>query len=102
MFKKLNKIIDLKLSILEKELKAYTERDPKKEWNLETGEKFNDLICKYPISEEELLFMSETVCKFVMYTRITNIDKYLFEDEEMTKPRILFKIRRDKDGSNRD
>lgn len=57
-----------------------------------SGEKFNDLICKHPISEEELLSMAETVCKFVDCTRITNINKYLFEDEEMMKPRILKNI----------
>lgn len=42
-----------------------------------------------PLSEEELLSISETVCKFVAITRITNIDKYLFEDSELTIPKYI-------------
>lgn len=57
-------------------------------WYLETGKKFNELIGKYPISEEELLSISETVCKFVEATRITNIDNYLFLDDKFMIPRL--------------
>ena len=96
MFNRISDLITDYLSTLEKELKLKTikirELDAKKKWDLEIGEKFNDLICKYAISEEELLSMAETVCKFVDCTRITNINKYLFEDEEMMKPRILKNI----------
>ena len=53
--------------------------------------KIIELICNYPISENELLSMVETVCKFVELTRITNIDKYLFEDKELEKPKKLKK-----------
>ncbi len=90
MFKKLNDILDLKLSLLKKQLKEYTERNPKKEWDLETGEKFNDLINRYAISEDELLSISETVCKFVTITRKTNIDEYLFIDKELERPRLPY------------
>lgn len=41
------------------------------------------------IFEDELLSISETVARFVTYTRKTNIDKYLFIDEEMQIPRII-------------
>jgi len=61
----------------------------KEQWHLETGKMFNDLLNNYPISEEELLSISETVCKFVAITRRTNIDKYLFEDNKLEKPRLI-------------
>jgi hypothetical protein len=93
MFKKLKDFLELQILILLKELEIKTKQlneiDIKKQWDLETGEKFNDLVCRYPISEDELLSMAETVCKFVMYTRITNINRYLFEDDKLEKPRIL-------------
>lgn len=56
MFKRISKIIADCLSILEKELEIIKNRELyiKKQWDLETEEKFNDLINKYPISEEEL------------------------------------------------
>lgn len=97
MFKKLAKILDLHIQVLLKQLEISTKKlsdaDSKKQWDLETGEKFNDLVCRYPISEDELLSMSETVCKFVMYTRLTNIDKYLFKDNELTMPKLPMDIR---------
>lgn len=89
MFKKLEQLIDLKLQLLEEKLKDFKERNVKKEWDIETGEKFNDLICQYAISEEELLSISETVCKFVTITRKTNIDKYLFLNGKLETPRII-------------
>jgi len=92
MFKRIIRYLDLQISILVKRLeiaiKEGNEVDAKKKWDLETGRMFNDLISKYPISEEDLLSMSETVCKFVTYTRITNIDKHLFKDKELTKPKL--------------
>lgn len=91
MFKKFIRYLDLEIQLLEKRLeialKMSNEADAKKQWDLETGAMFNDLISKYPILEEELLSISETVAKFVTLTRITNIDKYLFTDNELTQPR---------------
>lgn len=87
MFSKIKQFLDLHIQLLLKELeikiKTSTEIDVKKQWDIQTGEKFNELICKYAISEDELLSISETVCKFVPITRITNIDKYLFKDKEL-------------------
>lgn len=89
----MSQYLDLQIQLLLKELeikiKTSAEIDAKKNWDLETGAKFNDLICKYAISEDELLAISETVAKFVTCTRITNIDKYLFTDKELTQPRII-------------
>jgi hypothetical protein len=93
MFKKLLKILDLQIQILLKELeikiKNSNDIDVEKQWHLETGKMFNDLVSRYAISEEELLSISETVCKFVTITRRTNIDKYLFEDDKLERPRLI-------------
>lgn len=77
--------------ILSKELERLNKtlnEDVEEKWHIETGKKFNDLISKYPISEDELLSMAESVCKFVALTRITNIDEYLFKDNELKIPRL--------------
>jgi hypothetical protein len=93
MFKKLNKIFELHLLKIAKELEiinnSYTETERIKTYHAETGERFNDIINRYAISDEQLLSISETVARFVTYTRITNIDKYLFVDDEMQIPRII-------------
>jgi hypothetical protein len=92
MFKKLSRIIELYLLELENKLKTLNELSSKegivRQYNIETGEKFNDIINRYAISEDELLSISETVARFVTYTRKTNIDKYLFIDEEKQIPRL--------------
>lgn len=99
MFKKLSELISLKIANELKSMELWTKRiddlDIRKQWDLETGKIFNDLISNYPISEEELSAISETVCKFVQYTRITNIDKYLFLDKELENPRLPFMINND-------
>jgi len=95
MFKKIKEFLDLQIQLLLKQLeiaiKISNDIDARKQWNLETGRKFNDLISKYPISEDELLSISETVCDFVAVTRITNIKKYLFTDYDLKLPRRLNK-----------
>lgn len=86
----INKIKELGLEIDLKILsKTYDELYKLDKLNLETGKKFNDLINKYAISEEELLSISETVAKFVTITRKTNIDKYLFVDDKLEVPRQI-------------
>ena len=99
MFKKLTKLLSLKieneLKNMELLAKRIVEIDARKQWDLETGRMFNDLISKYPISEEELLNVSETLCKFVQQTRITNIDKYLFLDKDLENPRLPFMVNSD-------
>ena len=96
MFKKLVKFLDLQIQVLLKQLeisiKTLDEKDFKKQWDLDTGRMFNDLVSKYAISEEELLSISETVCKFVTVTRITNIDRYLFKDKALENPRLPCQI----------
>lgn len=96
MFKELKELISLKiqneLKSLEMWIKRINDFDARKEWDLRTGKKFNDLILKYPISEDELLKISETVCKFVQHTRLTNIDKYLFLDKEKEQPRLPYML----------
>jgi len=89
MFKKLLEILELQIKELEMKMEILNEIDIEKQWHLETGKKFNNLMSNYAISEEELLSISETVCKFVTITRKTNIDKYLFEDDKLEKPRLI-------------
>ena len=93
MFKKLSKYLELQILLLLKEyeirIKTCNGVDAKKQWDIETGSKFNELISKYAISEDELLSISETVSKFVTITRKTNIDKYLFVDDELEMPRRI-------------
>lgn len=93
MLKRIKKYLDLKIKKLEIDLKilskTYDELYKLDKLNLETGKKFNDLINKYTISEEELLSISETVAKFVSITRKTNIDKYLFVDDKLEVPRQI-------------
>jgi len=43
------------LKILEYKVKELEYVDAKKKWDLETGEKFNDIINKYSITEERLI-----------------------------------------------
>lgn len=91
MFKKLARLITVYTNYLLTEItlmnKQIGELDYRKQYDLETGRKFNDLINLYPISDDELLAISETVCRFVMITKITNIDKYLFLDSKFERPR---------------
>lgn len=91
MFKELTKLImvytNYFLTKTTLTLKQIDDLDYKRQYNLETGEKFNKLIGLYHISDDELLDISETVCRFVMLTRITNIDKYLFLDDKFERPR---------------
>jgi hypothetical protein len=93
MFKRIKEFLDLQIQLLLKQLeiavKTSNEIDTRKQWDLETGKKFNDLISKYPISEDELLSISETVCEFVAITRIIDIKKYLFTDYESKIPRRI-------------
>lgn len=92
MFKKLLKLIELKVISLAKEIKLIDRQmetiDIEQQWHTNTGKKFNRIINNYPISEEELLSISETVAKFVAITRRTNIDDYLFLDKELTVPKL--------------
>ena len=97
LLKQLEELLALKLetltvnlSLLEKELDKKTNIDL---WNLKTGENFNNLMDNYPITEEELLSISKTVCEFVWMTRITNIDKYLFVNGDFEQPRLPYKLK---------
>lgn len=67
MVKKLSKFISLKIEneLKRKEIlmKQANDIDAKKQWDLETGRKFNELITQYPMSEAELLRIAEMACK---------------------------------------
>lgn len=69
-------------------------------WNSETGKRFNDLIAKYPISEDELYKISKNVCKYVGWTRYTNFRKLLFIDGDYTKPKIPYAIENVRENKN--
>lgn len=86
IFKKLSKLLELQIQIFKKKLEN---QNIENLWLKEIGRKFDELICNYPISEDDLLSMAETACKFTEATTITNIDKYLFEDGDFNKPKII-------------
>lgn len=92
MLKKILRILELRLELLEREFNKPRFTKVEK-WNLETGKKFNDLINAHPISEEELLNISKTVCEFVQQTRLTNIDKYLFINGDKESPRLPYMLK---------
>jgi hypothetical protein len=94
MFKKISKLLELHILKLLKEIEQIDKINTLDSWNLETGKKFNNIINNYPIDEEELLSICETVAKFVSITRYTNIDKYLFLDDKLTEPRLPFMLER--------
>lgn len=101
MFKKISKLIELKLiettrqiEILDKQKLKWSARE---KWDLETGKKFNDLVSFYPISEDELLDISKTVCEFVKLTRVTNIEQYLFLDKENEIVRLPYMLKKYKE-----
>lgn len=57
-------------------------------WNLENGARFNQLVCNYPITDDELFKMCQVLCEFVALTRVTDIGGYFFLDREHTIPRL--------------
>lgn len=61
-------------------------------WDLENGAKFNQLVCNYPITDDELLKMCKVLCEFVALTRVIDIGDYLFLDKDHTIPRLPFML----------
>lgn len=61
-------------------------------WDLENGTRFNQLVCNYPITDDELFKMCQVLCEFVALTRVTDIDDYFFLDREHTIPRLPFML----------
>ena len=61
-------------------------------WNLENGARFNQLVCNYPITANELFKMCKVLCEFVALTRVTDIDDYFFLDKDHTIPRLPFML----------
>ena len=57
-------------------------------WDLENGARFNQLVCNYPITDDELFKMCQVLCEFVALTRVTDIETYFFLDREHTIPRL--------------
>lgn len=61
-------------------------------WNLENGARFNQLVCNYPITDDELFKMCQILCEVVALTRVTHINYYFFLDREHTIPRLPFML----------
>lgn len=61
-------------------------------WDLENGTRFNQLVCNYPITDDELFKMCQVLCEFVALTRVTDIENYFFLDREHTIPRLPFML----------
>lgn len=85
-------LVDTKMELLNDTKLKWSERE---KWYLDTGEKFCDLISKYPISEDELLKMSNVLCEFVMLTRITDIEEYFFVHRDKEYPRLPYMLKED-------
>lgn len=69
-----------------------TDEQWNEQWNLENGARFNQLVCNYPITDDELLKMCKVLCEFVALTRVTDIDDYFFLDKDHTIPRLPFML----------
>jgi hypothetical protein len=80
------------LKILEFKIKELEYTDVKNRWDLETGDKFNDIIDRYPVSEEELLKICKEFAEFNAVTRIDSIEKYLWLNYEKETPRLPWMI----------
>lgn len=99
MLKKLLQLFELKITAVTKQIELYDQQilkwSAEEKWHLETGRKFNELIGHYPISDDELLKMSQVLCEFAQLTRITDIDKYFFINEDREIPRLPFMLKND-------
>ena len=81
------------IELIEKEIELVTARielaneiklkwSEREKWDLENGKKFNDLVCNYPISDDELLKMCEVLCEFNLRTQVTDIEEYFFVNRD--------------------
>jgi hypothetical protein len=75
------------LKILEHRIKELEYTDAKKQWNLKTGEKFNDIINHYPVSEETLLKICQEFAEFHAVTLLDSIEEFLWLNYESEIPR---------------
>lgn len=80
------------LKILEYKIKELDYTDTKKKWNIETGEKFNDIINHYPVSEETLLKICKEFAEFHAVTTVDSIEDYLWIDYKNETPRLPWMI----------
>jgi hypothetical protein len=62
--------------------------EDRSEWYLETGEKFNDIINHYPLSEETLLKICKEFAEFHAVTSVDTIKDYLWLNYERKVPRL--------------
>jgi hypothetical protein len=92
LLRKLLYLIELEIKNLEASMKAINNSDIEAQFDKETGHRFNALINRYPISEDALINMSEICCKYMSYTQNPNIKNLLFYDNEMTHPRINYRL----------
>jgi hypothetical protein len=95
MFKTLSELqewislcVQNELKELEYKLKRNENLDYKKQWDLETGEKSNDIINNYPVSEEMLLNICKEFAEFSEITMVDSIKDYLFVDYNNKIPRL--------------
>lgn len=91
------------LELIEKEIELVTARielanetklkwSEREKWDLENGKKFNDLVCNYPISDDELLKMCEVLCEFNLRTQETDIEEYFFVNRDRDRVRLPFML----------
>lgn len=85
------------LKILEHKIKELEYVDTKKKWDLETGEKFNDIINKYPVTEEVLLKICKEFSEYYETTLVNSIKKHLWIDYKMKIPRLPWMIKNQHD-----
>lgn len=85
LFKLFGEYISKQIKVLDKQLDYYNRLSEEEKYHIETGKKFNQLIEKYPISQDELLDMDQVVCEYVLRTRNTNIKKYFFINDDMVR-----------------
>lgn len=85
LFKLFGEYISKKNAVLDKQRDYYIKLSEEEKYHIETGKKFNKLIAKYPISQDELLDIDEVICKYVLRTRNTDIKKYFFINDDMVR-----------------
>jgi hypothetical protein len=94
ILKQIENVLALYLEKLTLELESRKQNDIKNKWDQDTGEKFNNIINHYPVSENTLLYICKEFAEFNALTRIDSIKDYLFMDWINKTPRLPFMINR--------
>ena len=80
------------LKVVEYKVKELEYADAKRKWDLETGERFNDIINHYPVSEDTLLHICREFSEFHALTTVESIQDYLWVNHERKFPRLPWMI----------